>query len=333
MNEQNQELERVIGWHLEITRRCALECPACPRTFDAEKVGPLNIDLKLDLIKRFFAKDKLPLINYIFLNGNLGDPIYHPDFHEIAEHFFAAQHLAISTNGMIKKSFWERVIRTWPENSLLILSIDGLKETNHLYRVNSKWKMIEDLFEVIARTKRKCKIEWKYILFEHNHKDVEKAHELSKKLGIDSFRLQKTRPLNSRMNKNGFLKEFNGTYFDAEKNKKPLKELAPFCKTLDMHYINAEGTYFPCCWWPSHYKDEKQEFWEDTNIANLDLDGAYSHFKKFTQCLNDFDKAPEVCKNFCTKLEENTEELLTPNSQLNRKFLGNSKKEWEIKKD
>ena len=98
-----------------------------------------------------------------------------------------------------------------------------------------------------------------------------------------------------------------------------------------MHYINAEGTYFPCCWWPSHYKNEGNEAWAEKKIQSLNLEEAYSRFKIFTQCLNDFDEAPEVCKNFCTKFEDNTEELLTPNSQLNRKYLGNSKKEWEIK--
>ncbi len=333
MIQRNQDLERIIGWHLEITRRCALECPACPRTFEREGIPDLNQDLSYEDILNFFRKDQLKYLKYIFLQGNLGDPIYHPKFHEIAEHFFGAQHLAISTNGMKTKKFWERVIQTWPENSLVMLSIDGLEDTNHLYRVKSRWNLIEELFDVIATTKRKCKIEWKYILFEHNHQDVEKAHELSKKLGIDSFRLQKTRPLTELTNKGGFLKEFDGNYFNSDEKKKPLDELAPFCKTLDMHYVDATGAYFPCCWWPSHYKDEGNEAWEEKRIQSFNLEEAYSHFKKFTQCLSDYEKAPEVCRTFCSKFAENTEELLTPNSQLNRKYLGNSKKEWEIKKD
>ncbi len=332
MSQVSQELKRIIGWHLEITRRCTLECPACPRTFDRDQVGLLNIDLCPDLLKEFFAKDQLAGIRYIFLSGNLGDPIYHPRFHEIAEHFFDAQHLAVSTNGMIKKSFWERVLNSWPSNSLLVLSIDGLKDTNHLYRVNSKWEIIEDLFEVISRVKRKCKIEWKYILFEHNHQDVEEAYNLSKKLGIDSFRLQKTRPLTNRTNKDGFLKEFKGSYFDPIETKRKLNELAPFCKTLDMHYIDANGTYFPCCWWSSYFSQKKNKLWKEENIRDLNLQKVLSRFESFSKCLTDYQKAPEVCRDFCTRLEGNQEELLTPNSQLNRKFLSQSKKVWESKK-
>ena len=77
-----------IGWHLELTRRCPLACPACLRTTHYNTmVKDPKLDIDIDHLKDFFPKKTISEIKYIFFQGNLGDPIYHPQFHDISERF------------------------------------------------------------------------------------------------------------------------------------------------------------------------------------------------------------------------------------------------------
>lgn len=310
-----------IGWHLELTRKCNLACPACPRTYDFDKMENPTVSLDTKLIKQFFHdREKIKNLKYMLFCGNLGDPIYHKDFHEISEHFFDVEHLWVNTNGMHKKSFWKRVLKTWPENGKIILAIDGLKDTNHLYRVNSKWEKIQELFDLISSTKRKCKIEWKYIVFEHNHHQIDEAHDLSKKLGIDFFNIQKTRKLDDKKNANGFLKEYQIDDYFKYKNEYE-DYLVPFCHTGDLHYINAEGYYSPCCWWPNFNRQE----WDNFHISNYNMNEIKEKFYKFSRekLENDFSLAPTPCKMACRKVKNNNNDFKIPNSQINRKILKN----------
>ena len=66
---------------IELTTKCTLGCPACPRNKLLDKkedwdVGHLNTDLAKKLI------DDPSYGNLLFV-GCYGDPIYHPDFIEI----------------------------------------------------------------------------------------------------------------------------------------------------------------------------------------------------------------------------------------------------------
>lgn len=307
--------KNYIGWHLELTRRCPLACPACNRTtdFDTMVVDPKR-DISLDYLKAFFPKKTIPEIKYMFFQGNLGDPIYHPQFHDISEHFFDAQNINVTTNGMQSLPFWERVLDTWPSNSQITLSIDGLQDTNHLYRVNSNWNKIQELFELIAKKKRKCEIEWKYIVFEHNYHQVEEAKNLAKKIGIDKFRIQRTRRLNPKLDIKAYdnpewFKKIEIEYEDA---------LSPFCYTGDMHYITAFGDYYPCCWSEGRYKDPR---WTPINIKNNTISSFEKHFKNFTNELEDFKTCPDVCKKFCKKVKNNDKDMQLPNTQLNRSII------------
>lgn len=305
--------KNYIGWHLELTQRCPLACPACDRTMFYETVNP-KLDINTDHVKKFFTTQHLQNLQYMQLQGNLGDPIYHPNFHEIAEHFFPVNYLNVTTNGMHKIEFWQRVLETWPSSSEITLSIDGLEDTNHMYRINSKWYQIQELFDLIAKQKHKCLIEWKYIVFEHNHHQVEQAEKIANKIGINKFRIQKTRPLDTNI-----VKEYHNP--DWFTYVKPAYEdsLVPFCLTGDMHYIDAHGDYYPCCWWEGQNKNSKQ--YSPLNIANNTIADFYKHFVGTKSLFADYETAPCVCKKFCRKIKNNNKEKLAVNTQLNRKVI------------
>lgn len=306
-------MNNYIGWHIELTRRCPLRCPACLRTteFDSKVIDPKK-DIDFDDLKNFFQPNSLKDIKYMLLQGNLGDPIYHPRFHKIAEWFFAVQELQVVTNGMHTESFWQQTLESWPKNSKIILSIDGLEDTNHLYRIGSNWEKIEKLFELISKGKHKCLIEWKYIVFKHNHHQVEKAEQLASKIGIDFFRIQKTRKLDPLLD----IKEYHNDEWFKYKTIEYEDKISPFCFTGDMHYIDAFGNYYPCCWWAD--TNRQKNYWEPINIKNNSVESFKNNFLKFAKCLNSYDRAPMVCKNFCRTIKNNNSDMITPNTQLNR---------------
>ena len=254
------------------------------------------------------------------LQGNLGDPIYHPQFHEISEYFFDTNFLNVTTNGTQSPRFWERILKTWPTSSQVTFSIDGLKETNHLYRVGSKWLRYEAIFELIAKTKRQCKLEWKFIVFDHNKHQVEEAKNLARKIGFDTFRVQKSRPLEGIAELKGNLKEYWSEEYGAPMENEYIEKLDPFCLTGDMHYINAHGDYFPCCWWSGMYDEmsSPNSIWSPLNISQHSAIEAYRQYKLFSQHLSAFKESPEVCKMYCRKRAQKTKNHKTPNTQQQR---------------
>jgi MoaA/NifB/PqqE/SkfB family radical SAM enzyme len=311
---------KYIGWHIELSRRCPIRCPACPRTFDSSKIPDLKRDINVDHLFNFFKKENMQDIVYMQFQGNLGDPIYHPQFHRISEHFFDCQNLNVTTNGMHTDEFWEQVFETWPEHSTVTLSIDGLKDTNHIYRVNSNWNSIESLFNVISTKKRKCKIEWKFIVFEHNYHQIEEAHALSKSLGMNYFRIQKSRKLDETTNLNGTISEkhLDNVFGSPIKFKKSLQ---PFCMTGDMHYITAEGIYKPCCWLPDFTEIKN---WTEPNISDFTIDQMWQKFLEFKKSsLVNYKTAHDRCKLFCSKLKNKSHDNSIPSTQIHRKILKN----------
>ena len=128
---------------IELTTKCTLRCPACPRNNPGEKkedwdVGHMDTDLA-----KSFANDSEDR-SYLFV-GCYGDPIYHPDFIDIVRYYVDRNKvLTIHTNGSFKKQKWwdELASLNWSRRQIFNFSVDGLEETNHLYRIRANWKSI-----------------------------------------------------------------------------------------------------------------------------------------------------------------------------------------------
>lgn len=306
---------QINGWHIELTRRCPLVCPACNRTvkFDSMVIDP-SMDIEFDVLKTFFNDTVIKQSNFVLLQGNLGDPIYHPRFHDIAELFFDVDALSTITNGMHNIHFWERALATWPANSKITLSIDGLADTNAIYRVNSKWATLQRVLDLISKTPRKCTLNWKFIVFEHNKHQVQDALQLSKKLGFDEFQIQRSR----KFSNNTISPYYGADIFDNEVALDQF-ELDPYCFSGDIHYINAAGDYYPCCWWPD--TNSESGWWEPINIASNSAEQCNDHFNKFKKSIVwEHGACPKVCSHFCKKQSKNYIPLM-PNTQLGRKVI------------
>jgi MoaA/NifB/PqqE/SkfB family radical SAM enzyme len=182
--------EGIREWHLEVTSRCKLACPRCARTM---KKGAYAIgDLPLEVVQRVVPRGT-PATK-IILCGNHGDPIYHPSLHDILAYLRSLgprpPRISIHTNGSFRdRAWWAETARILSRDDRVVFSIDGLEDTNHLYRVGARWSTI---VEGIEECRGKVGMIWKLIVFRHNEHQVEEAKRLAMSLGFDDFNLVKS---------------------------------------------------------------------------------------------------------------------------------------------
>ncbi len=178
---------------LEISTRCPVRCPLCPRNMNITGDKSWNTGfLETEPLLKFI--DHADAEQLIFCGG-YGDPIYHPDFKKIISHiseYHPEMRLMIETNGSYKKEdWWEDLGKHTNKYHKFSFSIDGLEDSNEKYRVNADWASIISGIKALRRY-HKGNIQWKYILFSHNQHQVIEAYKLAMSIGVDHFKLVKS---------------------------------------------------------------------------------------------------------------------------------------------
>jgi hypothetical protein len=195
--------ESIRQVHLELTDKCNAACPQCLRS---DHGGPVNPQLQLAELslldaKTILAEQFLVQLNRLYACGNYGDSIVARDCLQIFQYFCACNprmKLGIHTNGGARSvDFWQRLGRLIPIGKGYVrFGIDGLEDTNHIYRRNVRWPIL--MRNVKAFLEAGGNAEWDYIVFRHNEHQVEQARGLAKDLGFTRFNVKTTgRFLNS----------------------------------------------------------------------------------------------------------------------------------------
>ena len=298
-----------ITWHIEPTSKCILECPLCDRTWFYNKFKRrLTHEINITDLINFFKEQP----SKIEMCGNNGDPIYHSKFHELCSKLKSIKStLSITTNGSGKnKEWWEKLCSILSDKDSIMFSIDGLQDTNHLYRKNAKWQSIIDAINVVS--KYKFNTIWKFIVFKHNQHQIKEAENLSKLLGIKHFRLEKSD------------RWWNQDLMPEEKYVDPsYKHQIAVTKGLDTAmsikqrcmsilngkpdknlYIDAEGNFYPCCWiglYAFRYKNIFSPKNKEFNIQNNTIDQILSNKKviSFFESTKSYETADKCCKIYC----------------------------------
>jgi len=298
----------MVSFHIEPTSKCTLECPLCDRTWFYSKFKKrLLHEIDVDSVIKFIGHNK-----HVHMCGNNGDPIYHTNFLDLCVRLKNNNcNLRITTNGSAKKSdWWKKLSNIVSENDEIEYSIDGLKDTNHIYRKNSNWQQILD--GISNMRKSKIKMTWKFIVFKHNQHQIDEAEVLSKELGFDNFKLIRSDRWNDSVN---FMpeKKFVNTLFDEiqkslSKDQNDKFILKPKCMEnnlpINALYIDAEGDFYPCCWMGSYrykYKTIFSPRLKQFNIKNTKLSDIleFKEVKKFFESTKQFTSAHECCKLQC----------------------------------
>jgi len=292
--------------HLEVTQRCQAACPMCDRN---ENGGPdnrhiNNTELTLDDCKKIFSIDFIKQLSTMYMCGNLGDPIVAHDTLEIFKYF--REHnptmwLSMNTNaGARDETWWTELARTFGRNGAVIFSVDGLMDTNHLYRQNVKWdNVVHSMKSFIAAGGR---ARWDYIIFGHNEHQVDEAEALAKEWGCEKFIRKKSgrfftasnrgKDTHQAQNRKGqetqllekpkALDNQNLALLKQKEIEKTYGSMLEYynkcdiiCKAVDKKeiFITAEGLLMPCCWTAGRmykwwHKDPRvEQIWDHIDAA------------------------------------------------------------------
>ena len=274
--------EDIKSIHLEVTQNCQAACPMCDRNCNGEGVNPhIKLDeLTLEDCKRIFAPTFIAQLNTMYMCGNLGDPIVAKDTLEIFRYFRkhnSQMWLSMNTNAGAKDmQWWAELAQVIGRAGAVIFSVDGLKDTNHLYRQNVVWDKVETNMKAFIAAGGRAR--WDYIIFEHNEHQVEEARALAEEWGCEKFIPKKTgrffstkkmtgkethQAINRKGQKTTKLakpKEVKFTNKELDKEATIVKQFGSMleyydnakikCKVKDNGniFITAEGLLMPCCW-------------------------------------------------------------------------------------
>jgi len=186
-----QTTSNIRQFTIELTSRCNAACPMCSRynsewdTRSPNSELPMT-DLNLDIFKKFWYGEWTNNIELVLFNGKFGDPLVHHDLIDFIKH--VNTNCTVFTNGSLRsKSWWEELAKT---NCKVIFGIDGLEDTNHIYRQKTNFNKIVD--NAIAFIDAGGDAEWEFIAFRHNEHQVNQAKLLSIEIGFNKFTIRKT---------------------------------------------------------------------------------------------------------------------------------------------
>lgn len=292
--------------HLEVTQNCQASCPMCDRNMNGKGINPhINLDeLTLDDCKKIFLPDFIAQLDTMYMCGNLGDPIVARDTLEIFKYF--RKHnpnmwLSMNTNaGAKNEQWWTDLATCFGRMGAVIFSVDGLADTNHIYRQGVSWNAVErSMRSFIAAGGGRAR--WDFLIFEHNQHQVEEAKELSQTMGFEKFVAKKTgrfvtstteakqshQAVDRKGNKSAELKKPDEKYQNTALKKQDViikkygsmdayYDAAPIIckvKTENSLFITAEGLAMPCCWTAGrmykwwHKDPTVEQVWDFINAA------------------------------------------------------------------
>lgn len=233
--------------------------------------------------------EKFSSIKHLQLIGNMGDPMTHPYIIEVCaiiKKTFPNCKIDMSTNGGIGSvDNFEKLAEM---NVEITFAIDGLQDTNHIYRRGVEWKKVEQRFKTFINAGGRA--QWQWVDFPHTRHQIETARQLSQQWGFDVFDVK------SRFTHDP---KFDQSIIDASKQPVNLKSrhreeslsksqleqdyqsaldefqnyfVEPKCVDVpntDYHHpcphLNVDGTLWPCCYTaniPFHASPHVRNWWQ-----------------------------------------------------------------------
>jgi MoaA/NifB/PqqE/SkfB family radical SAM enzyme len=273
---------RII--HLELTHRCNAACPMCARNVNGGAVNPdmpLS-ELSLADVKAILLPELIGRLKRIYACGNYGDPMVARDCLEVFS--YLREHgpnlnLDLHTNGSARRPEWWRelaeIMKQGPH--YLRFGIDGLEDTNHLYRRGTDWKTVMRSAEAFIDAGGRA--EWDFLVFRHNEHQVEEARRLADDMGFKEFFVRKTgrfldageletsdrfEVLDKKGNFEYVLEQpknpdyQNPAFGNLEVVKQRYGEYQTYLDKVEIDckvagpkrkmYLSAQGYALPCCW-------------------------------------------------------------------------------------
>ena len=179
---------------MEITNYCQARCPECAREKSQVKlkkpISPYFYELNnkyitFDEFKSWFNKDDWKMLELIDFCGNYDEPTTNPDLLKIIDWILSDELFSkdlvvnIATNGGTRSTTFCKKYRTGERHSRLrvVWGIDGLEDTNHIYRINVKWDKLQENFRAFLSSGGYGY--WQFIYFNHNKHQEKEVNQRS----------------------------------------------------------------------------------------------------------------------------------------------------------
>ena len=320
----------------EMTDFCNAACPMCNR-YDWDlnlEPGVTNTNhTTLDFVKTRIGPKVTSQLNAWSCQGTYGDASMNPEAIEIFQ--YLKEHspnikIGVNTNGGARHpDFWA----TLGEMGVNVcFAIDGLEDTNHLYRRNVKWdKLMKNIKAYVSAGGRPA---WQFLIFKHNQHQVDAARQLSKDLGFKEF-LYDFSERWSDYNPSGEYRNITSLQVDDYVIEKPTTQEPDYVRDIEglkmdnkgikeNHddfltrevscwacrnqkreiYLRANGYVSPCCQLGDVEKHEAKNIIDDYKKINLNhtdlaeiLDGKY--FKTLHRGILGGKERLKACYNYC----------------------------------
>ena len=255
--------------HLEPTDVCPAACPLCARETDPAFNKSLKHHLTVEQIQQHLSVDAIKQLDKMFMCGNYGDPAAGTYTLEIYDYFRKVNPkitLGMNTNGGIRGQWWWNQIglRFNQPQDYVVFSIDGLEDTNHIYRKNVNWNSV--MFNAQAFIDAGGSAHWDMLVYKHNEHQVNACEQLARSMGFKWFRAK----VSKRDYINGLEEPTlweRPTYTPGKINCHAVAEQSV--------YIDAQGRRSPCCWLGARQHDfitdikEVSVNWDNLELADI----------------------------------------------------------------
>jgi hypothetical protein len=230
---------------IELTTACNAACPQCARYQPILNFNPEqdHHEIRLADFKRYFDEELLRHLKKLQFCGNFGDPAAAKDLFKIIKHARKNNpniSIGLNTNGGLRSSAWwgELAGLLTLETDYVVFSIDGLEDTNHIYRKNVNWhKLMSNATSFIDANGN---AHWDMLVFDHNRHQVSKCKDIATSLGFKIFRHKE-----SPRHLNPMFQGDNGKFIPLLKVDDP--KINCFAVNDRSVYVSASGLCVPCC--------------------------------------------------------------------------------------
>ena len=221
----------------------------CARETDPAFRKDSKHHLRVEQIQQHFSDRVIGGLDKMFMCGNYGDPAagyYTQDIYRYFRKINPDITLGMNTNGALQSTFWWHGlgrILSGPQD-YCVFSIDGLEDTNAVYRKNVVWSKLMANAEAFISAGGSA--HWDMLVYKHNQHQVEACEELARSMGFRWFR--------AKVSRRGF----------TDRLEAPMGWQLPMAKTTKIKchaqqersmYIDAQGRVSACCWLGSRQQD------------------------------------------------------------------------------
>lgn len=260
-------LNDPIKLQFELSSMCNALCLGCVRTdtqtFNNKKfIIPEKEYISFDVFKKILLAPEFSSVTHLEFCGTIDDPLMHPellDFLSFAS-IVGKYNVQIHTNASLRNAkYWTElaeVLKKHDSHSVKF-SIDGMEDTNHIYRQNTTWSKIMENAEAFIQAGGIAS--WQYLIFPWNQHQIMDAKALSVKMGFYEFmsrhdrsvattrgleNIQKIKASNIQKRTNNYssIDSINNDLSESVNN-----EIQCNNQIKKMYFIGFDSKLWPCC--------------------------------------------------------------------------------------